>query len=861
MTALRQLVANARSKSDLFDNLIERLRIALPAPPAPPAAYLFEILASKYPRQVRALQDAVHRTRVDLAEIRTPLEELVRAIDTDTDLFLDSIQRDLTATNFEDAVGRVHAATEAILRRLVLVEDHSRLESSLEEALNSIGFEQALTRTASVLESDTVGLKAIWECLQKAFRIVAEAGDLDARLRSIYAPTLTFHYQQVNALGRVVEECDRRQRAAGDVSSEQQAHLRGEQPRGHSRGGEGAAVLANVGCDALATWADHWVHWTIGYLSHLRRDDDSVAANFTAELRKADDYVHAWVCAAPDIDEQTSSNGLSALRPVLSEAVDRFARRTLREATIAAFRARIAPATAEATGTIIRDALASEYALCTTALPAANAATHAKIARRTAARRDIQDLMTATITALLPELTAALGESAASLSAQSGPLPTGNVTSHVRRWITSLTESATWRTHLSPCVVFDNMPHSVRLILDRVATPLRDTSEFDVVLSIDGVDAQGEVWESGGITWYAANRYVFGEHPWSRDDVIVSNLLRAWVTVDAATAAQARSRGIEIVGAALNGATFLLSATASATGLRASISRSALVGCTDGRSFHAGGAWEREELFDVKSANEGRFRDASTSLSDLVERVAGRLPMSPLESRLIRAHAWYSDGRWDPNPVTRFLTYFVALEHIFLGGKKQGKWQLHKLIPRIAECWAWPPFPESEWVTDIFNAASALRNAVTRPLEIALDGNANMVGWRTDVRPLLVTSSVTRVMISLAPEIRTGDPGAVAFAAFAARLEAFTVKQRECNYDDARRAARDMQQFTMALLAERRNEIAHEATTTYPDGTIYARKLEDVLVAVITHLHTARDVGGVRDIDEAINWCESPWLQ
>jgi hypothetical protein len=404
------------------------------------------------------------------------------------------------------------------------------------------------------------------------------------------------------------------------------------------------------------------------------------------------------------------------------------------------------------------------------------------------------------------------------------------------------------------------MPGALRAALERLAEPLHQTAPYDVVLTVRGVDAQGETWSAGPVRWYAADRYRLGEDVWDGDGE-PTRTLRAWVTVDAATAAGARSRAVEVVDAALDAATFLLSVDQTATGLRPSVARFVLVGRATQGGAQSWGGREREELYDLGTTRDGQFKAATLDAAPLVSRVARPSALTPLDQRLARAYAWYREGRWEPNPVTRFLTYYVALEHIFLAGRRGVKGTLARAVADLAASWWWVRFDEEASVQRQVADAEALRaHAVAgSALERALDAGRHAAHWRADVRPLLVASSVAELAQALAADAAQGEPSAQALHAYHQRLALFITHHRP--YDERRAAARAQWRFAVELLTQRRNDIAHEAIVRGPDAVLYARELEKVLGTVIKHLQSVRHLAHVATTAEAVAWYQTPWLE
>lgn len=823
--------------------LVSRVRLLLPAHPATPDP-LFAVLGIKYGADVAGLEHAIHQTPVDPATFGPPLLALVSALDTDTGVLVDAIAAELQAPDSLESRARLLAATEALLRRLVTVDDPKNLARVLEDSLASVGVAKALSDSTAIAAGQAL-IPDLWAGVRAAARVVADASDLGDRLAAVHDPERELHFLSVHELGRVLAATPAPAAPAPGVGAQTEPVLTDDDAE-------------RLGRDMITVWASRWTHWLLGRLTRLQREGDAVAIAFSGRLDALTHQLLGALRALPTISDPSEDEERSDLLTAVSDGTEQVVRETIRKAVVESFRTRYDAAPARPLGHRIAEALFDESHRTGAAWPPSERILRERVALRTAARSDVQRELTGALRAALSSLAAALREAASALAASVSAPTWGDDVAGWEQWTRAVGELAPRWAQAHRCIAWERLADGARAVLQRVVGPLLGATSYEVVLTVEGVDAESEAWDAGGVTWYAADRYNLGERVWDAKRDLRSTL-RAWVQIEAATSAHARTRALEIIEAALGTATFLLSVDKRATGFRPVVARYALVGRSDGRAANSWGGREKEEIYDVQSVTKGQFKAVTLDAASLVARVAHPASLTMIDLRLLRAEAWYREGRWDPNPITRFLTYFVALEHIFLAGQQGVKGRLALYVPLFTASWLWTRPREVERIQRIIADAEAARSAATPLVEAVLDADVAMAHWRTDVRPLLARSTVQRAAQQLAAAAGAGDAGAQAFVAFAARLDAFATAHAP--FDAARAAARAQWRFTMELLTARRNVIAHEAITGGTDGQIYARELERALAAAIKHLRSVRSAAHLRDVGEAMAWCKPPWLE
>ena len=828
---LSQKTFNRKDPDSFRTLLVLRLRNALPAPPSAPNAYLFEVLARKYSGDVIDFQAALHSTTLDPAVLGPPLRRLVTALETDTDLLLDAIEAELNTPDSADSQGRLQAASDALQRRLLQFDLSKTLADSLDKAFFGDGFADAMTSGVSVLAADVGRIDTLWGHVRTAAGALTKGNYIAAQQEAALRGRGQLLYPTVQVIAE-------RLKASGDND---------------------VVEVRALGADALVAWASRALHRMLPPAVRMNGDGDRDRSAFGEAIDAMAVTLLAWVREVPAILDPSDDQYFSDLKPALHSAAEQMTRDVIVGDALTAFRASLLDSEMEQIGQAILESASIEASDAETTWPPSDADLRAQVSRRTAARCDVQERLTAALLGRSPDMARQL-TAACQVIAQSATVhPWGNTSVDAwTRLAADIGAHADRADRAIQTLVWEHIPGALRAALESLARPLHRTVPYDVVLTVHGVDAQGESWSTGTIRWYSGDRYQLGEQMWERDGDDAGRTLRAWVTIQAGTSESARAQASTTVDAALNAATFFLSFGETATGLRASLKPYVIVGsATDGR-VRSWSVREREELYDAGMARDGQFISATRDAGAI-----GAAPstLTPLDRSLARAHAWYREGRWETNPVTRFLTYFVALEHIFLAGKRGMKFKLALSVAELATSWSWVRFDEETQVKDLVNDAEGLRSSAApgTALERALDAGMHATTWRTDIRPLLLSSCVDTLALALAAEASAGEPSATALLAYHQRLKLFIANH--AGYDARRVATQDQWRFVVELLAQRRNDIVHEAATIAPDSQMYARQLESVLGTVVKHLQSVRHLAHISTVDDAVAWHKSPWLQ
>jgi hypothetical protein len=822
----------ARHPHEFRSLLILRLREDLPASSSP-AGYLFEILSQRYPTEVSDLQLAIHQDPCDPQHIRAPLNAVVEALDVDSGMLLRAIEAELVSPLSDDSVGRLIAATGALQYRLLSREEPSRIERSLEDALSLEGIRAAVEARPADQPMHADRASRVRDSSRRVARALAAVPDLAERLTAIRGATPSLEFREVRHIASVIEQIE-------SPPESWDAHR-----------------LTALGREVLGTCCSYSITQSLAILGLRHPNSATAAVSYIESLEAMKGDLLEWLHTFPAVLGRTDDAYGSRAALFAWDAVRRLTTHIFREAAIDRYTQAIASDATSDLGTLLCEAVAEECRLGGVDW-LRDDSQRAIVARRVSARRNVQQAILDAHVQTFPRIVDALVE-AARESGEDDENGWSDGADDIWTMILSgldRTSDAPAKAHLA--VDWELVPHALPPVLRRVSEPLSSLAKFEVIASIVGVESAAADWTTAGVWWFANDRYDYGSGltfaPASGDE----KRLRARVVVDGASHSHARSAGLALIEASLSAATFVLSAGETASGLRPAIDREVVVARVDGSSSSAGWRRTREEMFDVIDVDSGAFKRSTLEMAKVIERLAIGEP-TELDVRLTRAHSWYREGRWDTNPTTRFLTFFVALEQVFLSGQTRMKGTLPQVVPDLVHSWGWVAFPESEYVRPVIDKAKHVRELAASSASIAsaLDADLAFGNWRSDLRPLLRPSAISALAASLLAS-RPADHDVRSLADYAATLSAFAGSHQ--GYEADRQAARSGCRFTMEALMRRRNKIAHEAIISGPDAELYARSLEDILKSVLQHLHLAQ-AEGMKTLDEVVRWCATPWLE
>lgn len=393
--------------------------------------------------------------------------------------------------------------------------------------------------------------------------------------------------------------------------------------------------------------------------------------------------------------------------------------------------------------------------------------------------------------------------------------------------------------------------------LEPLGAPLGRPREFDVVLPVDGVHDLGSGFTAGGIAWYDPAVRDFGEGTdWSPQ----AREVHTHVRVRAPSPAIARSRALSVLEPALSTLVFALSSSQSVAGFRPTASRWTFVG--DRASGAAGSSWRRgrEEMADVASG--AALQRYAEVYGEMVRSRPGRRSLAT--RAFLRAAFWYRSGRWQPDPVRRFLDHYVALEHLLAHPGRKKDEEVAQACALILSGWQDRGFVFARALDGVIESARRLSDAVTAappasPLVAAADAASSIArngsDWRTSLRPWLSPQFVGAVAAAIPDDEDCSDW--TAHQASLARL----VDQEPLwkGYDSGRK--NDVE-FRVRLLARRRHEIVHEAMTSAPGIDLEARALTRIVEDVLRILAQSllAEPRSTPDLPSWIAACQPPWL-
>lgn len=399
-------------------------------------------------------------------------------------------------------------------------------------------------------------------------------------------------------------------------------------------------------------------------------------------------------------------------------------------------------------------------------------------------------------------------------------------------------------------------------LIGRVAGPVE---QWRAVFRVGGIDLEGypegSVLRMGNVALYDPGVYDFGEGRWRfLEKEPDGPYAVARVKVEADGTVDAERAGRRRLADALNVLTFAYSnPRRDVGGFKCEVHPGVYVYRVDGSR---GQYRPRQQGAKVPAAVRARERDigelASAYRGMLASvRTSERDEGEPGEIRpgFLRAVHWYARGYWEPDPLQKFLTHWIGLEHLFVGGEGSKK-PLVVEVPRLVVNW--------RRLRGLMFMGMTLRELVSRvegiaPLKAEADERPYFEGWNEYARVLLDPAKV-KMLALLASE---HDP------ALADRLSRFVEELRALAQDyegvaGEVEAQRERESFKLALLGSARNDIVHEARRDHPNIEAYAEKIERVLADVLDRIvaDALEEKPGMNFVKQlASREEEQPWLE
>ena len=285
-------------------------------------------------------------------------------------------------------------------------------------------------------------------------------------------------------------------------------------------------------------------------------------------------------------------------------------------------------------------------------------------------------------------------------------------------------------------------------IIDRLLDRLNGLDrDWEVTFLVRGINPRGAVWRSGPVRFYDPKGYSFDPGRWLHASAGDNNeAVAATVAVSARTVSVAKKRGRVVLDAALDAFSFALSTNRDAGGLRPEVhvESRAVDMATEAWTF--GGALTRHQMATPVSANEAKFNDLGEFYAPLVKKAAtadlgtASGGLNELQRRVVRALHWYRLGRWEANPLERFLFYWIAVEQLIAEGDAQkGEALFGPLVDLLV---TWQECPglagighERNEIVQLLGESEEFRSCVeAEPL---------LTQWREDFRVLLDPSNTS----------------------------------------------------------------------------------------------------------------------
>ena len=372
----------------------------------------------------------------------------------------------------------------------------------------------------------------------------------------------------------------------------------------------------------------------------------------------------------------------------------------------------------------------------------------------------------------------------------------------------------------------------LRRVFGEVVERLTGSDEdWQVVFRVGGFGPLGHrerVLRVGDVTFYDGRTHDYGEGRWAGEgepDDEPAAYARVRVSAQGELAAERTAQ--RSLNNALDVLTFVYAARRAPLGFKPEILQGVHI------SRESGGATRRSRLRGTRTPVPLRVEDRETDkfaevYSDLLAAAQrGEVregERGSIRPGFLRAVRWYAKGYWEPDPVQRFLTHWIGLEHLFVGGEGSKKAVVDE-VPKLTVSW--------RALGSMRSTGMTIQEVRRRGEEIAaLEERADKLevleGWREDPRVLLDPSKV-RVFTLIASE---HDPELASLA----RRHADELRSLAHDYEAVKaevEGMREMESFRVLLLYHLRNKIVHEAIPYVPDVEVYADKAEQILATVL----------------------------
>jgi hypothetical protein len=349
-------------------------------------------------------------------------------------------------------------------------------------------------------------------------------------------------------------------------------------------------------------------------------------------------------------------------------------------------------------------------------------------------------------------------------------------------------------------------------------------------LRVNDLNPQEQVWFTGNLTFYDPAVLNYGEDRGDRGPSMrtedVEHVIGVAVFVKAYSEYDAQQRALQNSKDALHVLSFAFSVSRQHGGFRPQMAEGIATYQIERKRWSWRWHSDRADQNDVLLAKIQNVVGIARGYNGLILlSTQASTPLTALQQGFLDSLHWYVRGRWDPDPVERFLFYWIGLEHLFVAGKQSKKKDLFDLLPRLYNTWT-----DLGGVTFFFRSLRQIRSSLkgNNALSTQADHSIALRGWRTDDRIFMKPRKIhvlNRIF-------------AVADADVQAHLDEYIkslqslLRQRR-KIKKAIGASREASEVALRLLYDWRNRMAHEGAPYQPGMEFYANKLERILENIL----------------------------
>jgi hypothetical protein len=209
---------------------------------------------------------------------------------------------------------------------------------------------------------------------------------------------------------------------------------------------------------------------------------------------------------------------------------------------------------------------------------------------------------------------------------------------------------------------------------------------------------------------------------------------------------------------------------------------------------------------------------------------------------LERALSWFYKGRWEDVEHARFVSYWIALEHL-VGKDKKKKDAVLDYVPRIIANWrrggTWP-YSLSSHISDLVKAIT--QNSV---LYGKVQGRQELVGFEKDYGIIVANLPLLTAILKNTSSYQ-----------HLKQVKGFT-KGRTWKWLSLEvKNRREHDRFQLSLANQKRNQLVHEGLSYAPELLFYNKILQELVRRTMSAFLETRQSS--TDIDKVVQNIESP---